>query len=63
MRSTFRVLFYTKNQSIKNGKVPVMGRITSTRPQLALAVRRRCLFLYGTPKLIGLKGNPKKLEC
>ena len=24
MRSTFRVLFYTKNQSIKNGKVPVM---------------------------------------
>ena len=28
MRSTFRVLFYTKNQSIKNGKVPVMGRIT-----------------------------------
>lgn len=29
MRSTFRVLFYTKNQSIKNGKVPVMGRITN----------------------------------
>ena len=28
MRSTFRVLFYTKNQAIKNGRVPVMGRIT-----------------------------------
>ena len=28
MRSTFKVLFYTKNQSIKNGRVPVMGRIT-----------------------------------
>ena len=24
MRSTFKVLFYTKNQSIKNGRVPVM---------------------------------------
>ena len=28
MRSTFKVLFYTKNLSIKNGRVPVMGRIT-----------------------------------
>lgn len=28
MRSTFRVLFYTKNQAIKNGRIPVMGRIT-----------------------------------
>lgn len=28
MRSTFKVLFYTKNQSVKNGRVPIMGRIT-----------------------------------
>ena len=28
MRSTFKVLFYTKNQSVKNGKAPIMGRIT-----------------------------------
>ena len=34
MRSTFRVLFYTKNQSIKNGKVPVMGRITINKTSL-----------------------------
>ena len=27
-RSTFKVLFYLKRQSEKNGKVPVMGRIT-----------------------------------
>ena len=25
MRSTFSVLFYTKNQSLKDGKVPIMG--------------------------------------
>lgn len=30
MRSTFRVLFYTKNQAIKNDRVPIMGRITVT---------------------------------
>lgn len=28
-RSTFKVLFYLKRQSEKNGKVPVMGRITA----------------------------------
>lgn len=28
MRSTFKVLFYTKNQSVKSGRVPIMGRIT-----------------------------------
>ena len=27
-RSTFKVLFYLKRQAEKNGKVPVMGRIT-----------------------------------
>ena len=27
-RSTFKVLFYLKRQNEKNGKVPVMGRIT-----------------------------------
>lgn len=28
MRRTFKVLFYTKNQSVKSGRVPIMGRIT-----------------------------------
>lgn len=27
MRSTFKVLSYTKNQSVKNGKAPIMGRM------------------------------------
>ena len=27
-RSTFKVLFYLKRQNEKNGKAPVMGRIT-----------------------------------
>lgn len=31
MRSTFSVLFYTKNQSLKDGRVPIMGRITINR--------------------------------
>ena len=25
MKSTFKVLFYVKKQSVKNGKAPVMG--------------------------------------
>lgn len=28
MKSTYRVLFYTKNQAVKNGKAPIMSRIT-----------------------------------
>ncbi|HCY33527.1 MAG TPA: integrase, partial [Bacteroides thetaiotaomicron] len=28
MKSTFKVLFYAKKQSVKNGKAPIMGRIT-----------------------------------
>lgn len=28
MKSTYRVLFYTKNQAVKNGKAPIMGLIT-----------------------------------
>lgn len=32
MRSTFKVLFYTKNQSVKNGKAPIMGRYSPWNP-------------------------------
>ena len=28
MKSTFKVLFYVKKQSVKSGKAPIMGRIT-----------------------------------
>ena len=27
MRSTYRVLFYTKNQAVKNGKAPILSLI------------------------------------
>ena len=28
VRSTFKVLFYLKRQSVQNGKAPIIGRIT-----------------------------------
>lgn len=40
MRSTFKVLFYTKNQSLKNGKVPVMGRITINGTTASFSCKR-----------------------
>lgn len=40
MRSTFRVLFYTKNQAIKNGRVPVMGRITVNGTTASFSCKR-----------------------
>lgn len=40
MRSTFRVLFYTKNQVIKNGRVPVMGRITVNGTTASFSCKR-----------------------
>lgn len=40
MRSTFRVLFYTKNQAIKNGRVPIMGRITVNGTTASFSCKR-----------------------
>lgn len=40
MRSPFRVLFYTKNQSIKNGRVPVMGRITLNKTTTCFSCKK-----------------------
>ena len=40
MRSTFRVLFYTKNQAIKNDRVPVMGRITVNGTTASFSCKR-----------------------
>lgn len=40
MRSTFRVLFYTKNQAIKNGRVPIMGRITVNGTTVSFSCKR-----------------------
>ena len=40
MRSTFKVLFYTKNQSVKNGKAPIMGRITINGTQAGFSCKK-----------------------
>lgn len=40
MRSTFRVLFYTKNRAIKNGRVPIMGRITVNGTTASFSCKR-----------------------
>lgn len=40
MRSTFRVLFYTKNRAIKNGRVPIMGRITVNGTAASFSCKR-----------------------
>lgn len=40
MRSTFRVLFYTKKQAIKNGRFPVMGCITVNGTTASFSCKR-----------------------
>ena len=40
MRSTFRVLFYTKKQTVKNGHIPVMGSITVNRTTTSFSCKR-----------------------
>ena len=42
MRSTFSVLFYTKNQSLKDGKVPIMGRIIIPETKIAVVDTFSC---------------------
>lgn len=61
MRSTFKVLFYTKNQAIKNGRVPVMGRITvngTTQPASVASATYPCP--YGMPKETVPGASPKR---
>ena len=41
MRSTYRILFYTKNQAVKNGKAPIMDRITALSIRSLIASRPR----------------------
>ena len=46
MRSTFKVLFYTKNQAIKNGRVPVMGRITVNGTTASVSVSAMLVYIH-----------------
>ena len=60
MRSTFRVLFYTKNQAIKNGRVPVMGRITVMVRQQVSVVSATFPLPFGMPRGTALGVNPTR---
>ena len=51
-RSTFKVLFYLKRQSEKNGKAPIMGRITING-----TVSQFSCKLAVPPKLWDTEGN------
>ena len=59
MRSTFRVLFYTKNQTIKNGRVPVMGRITVNGTTASFGRKRDVPFVLWDAKGNCIKTNPR----
>ena len=69
MRSTFKVLFYTKNQSVKNGKAPIMGRITVNGTQAGFLTRQNLLDklwrydFYGDERVVDthIKNLRKKL--
>ena len=51
-RSTFKVLFYLKRQNEKNGKVPIMGRITING-----TISQFSCKLFVSPKLWDTKAN------
>ena len=60
MRSTFRVLFYTKNQSIKNGKVPVMGRITINKTTACFSCKKEVSISLWDAKANRAKGKSEE---
>ncbi len=60
MRSTFKVLFYTKNQSLKNGKVPVMGRITVNGTQAGFSSKRTVSLSLWDVKANRAKGKSEE---
>lgn len=60
MRSTFKVLFYTKNQSVKNGKVPVMGRITVNGTQAGFSCKKEIAITLWDAKGNRAKGKSEE---
>ena len=57
MRSTFSVLFYTKNQSLKDGKVPIMGRITINKTTACFSCKREVSLALWDAKAKRAKGK------
>ena len=60
MRSTFKVLFYTKNQSVKNGKAPVMGRITINGTQAGFSCKKEVSLTLWDVKANRAKGKSEE---
>lgn len=60
MRSTFSVLFYTKNQSLKNGKVPVMGRLTINKTTACFSYKRTVSLTLWDAKANRAKGKSEE---
>ncbi|WP_289226935.1 Arm DNA-binding domain-containing protein, partial [Parabacteroides goldsteinii] len=56
MRSTFKVLFYTKKQSVKNGKAPIMGRITINGTQAGFSCKKEVSLTLWDVKANRAKG-------
>ena len=57
MRSTFSVLFYTKNQSLKDGKVSIMGRITINKTTACFSCKREVSLALWDAKAKRAKGK------
>ena len=60
MRSTFKVLFYTKNQSVKNGKAPIMGRITINGTQAGFSCKKEVSLALWDVKANRAKGKSEE---
>jgi len=57
MKSTFKVLFYVKKQSVKNGKAPVMGRITINGTQAGFSCKKEVSLALWDVKTNRAKGK------
>ena len=55
MKSTFKVLFYVKKQSVKNGKAPVMGRITINGTQAGFSCKKEVSLALWDTSFLQLK--------
>lgn len=60
MRSTYRVLFYTKNQAVKNGKTPVMGRITINGTPAGFSCKKEVSLALWNVKANRAKGKSEE---
>ena len=60
MKSTFKVLFYVKKQSVKNGKAPVMGRITINGTQAGFSCKKEVSLALWDVKTNRAKGKSEE---